>query len=819
MAGWGAGWAGAAAAAGDWPQFRGPDRTNISKESGLLRAWPDGGPRVRWATEVCEGYAGAAIHGGRVYLNDYDRASNTWLVRCLTLAEGRELWRYQAEKRIRPNHGITRTVPVVDGKHVVALDPKCVFHGIDAATGRGLWQKNLVRDYNAQIPPWYNGQCPLLDGDRVILGIGGDALLIAFDPATGRELWRTPNPERWPLSHSSVMPAVLGGVKQYVWSTLFGVVGVDAADGRLLWHHPYKFNVAVATSPLPIDDERVFMTAGYEAGTVMIRVRRDGERFVTETVFELTPEQWNAEVHTPILYQDHLFAVGRKRRGLFTCLDLDGKVAWDSGGQADFDLGSFLLADGMFFVLEGKTGVLRLIEASTTGYRELANAPVLSGDNVWGPMALSDGKLVLRDMTKMVCIEVGKPAPSAEQRMGASDAHLPADGIAAQGPGSAAGGTSGVAPQGRRSMAGGASPRVVAARASLLAPPGGAGTAASELPSPLRGSHENHDAHRGLTPPAIDDDPFGVGARAASARLTRPCLDQPVVAPRYRRARTLGNPAASSHPAPPTFTNELRGLAIDAGGRVYAVGDSKLVIFSADGREIGGWHTERPGFSVGVAADGRVFVGQPGQIQIFDRDGTLLDAWRDEQRLGLVTAIGLVGDAVIIADTQGRCLRRYDRDGTWRNDIGTDNRMRGFLVPNGYLDFAVDAAGVLHIANAGMHRVEQYTINGERRGHFGRFDGRDPAGFPGCCNPTNVGVTPTGDIVVSEKAGPRVKVYSAAGELRAVVADDFDPNCKNMDLAVDAQGRIHVIDTVRLQIVVFEPEPTTTRPAAPEVQA
>lgn len=307
-------------------------------------------------------------------------------------------------------------------------------------------------------------------------------------------------------------------------------------------------------------------------------------------------------------------------------------------------------------------------------------------------------------------------------------------------------------------------------------------------------------------------------------------MDQPTSAPpdkaepyptrmRYRRVRTLGDPAAAARAASATFAHELRGLSLDAAGRVYAVGDSKLVIFSTDGREIGGWDTERPGYCVSVDPDGRVFVGQPGQIQVFDRDGKLMDTWRDEQRLGLVTAIGFVGDAVVIADARGRCLRRYDRDGTWRNDIGKDSRMRGFLVPNGHLDFAVDAAGVLRVANAGMHRVEQYTIAGERRGHFGRFDGQDPAGFPGCCNPTNIAVTPTGDLVVTEKAAPRVKVYTAAGELRVVVADDFDPNCKNMDVAVDAHGRIYVIDPVGLQIVVYEPEPTTTQPAAPEVPA
>jgi outer membrane protein assembly factor BamB len=116
--------------------------------------------------------------------------------------------------------------------------------------------------------------------------------------------------------------------------------------------------------------------------------------------------EWNSEVHTPIIHKNHMFAVGKKRRGLFTCLNMDGKEVWTSDGQASFELGSFLLADGMFFVLEGKTGMLRLIEAGTAGYREMAKAQVLTGPDVWGPMALSDGKLVLRDLTKMVCLDV-----------------------------------------------------------------------------------------------------------------------------------------------------------------------------------------------------------------------------------------------------------------------------------------------------------------------------------------------------------------------------------------------------------------------------
>jgi len=404
-----AGLAAASLAAADWPQFRGPNRDGVSSEKGLLRAWPEGGPELLWSVPVGQGYSAAAIQGGRVYFNDYDEATSEFLVRCLTLDEGKELWRFREQRRIRPNHGITRTVPATDGKLVFSLDPKAVLHALDAATGEQRWRKSLVEEYGTVIPPWYNGQNPLIDGDRVVIGTAGkSALLVALDKTTGKEIWRTPNPEGFTLSHASVMPATLGGVEQYLFNVLQGTVGVAAADGRLLWHFPFKFNVSVSPSPLVIDGERVYVTGAYDSGGAMFRVRRSGESWTTAEVFVHGATEWNSEVQTPIVYKGHMFAVGKQRRGLFTCLDLDGKQVWTSEGKASFGLGSFILADGMFFVLEGDTGRLRLLEASTSGYHELASAQVLDGHDVWGPLALSDGKLVMRNLTRMVCVRVGK---------------------------------------------------------------------------------------------------------------------------------------------------------------------------------------------------------------------------------------------------------------------------------------------------------------------------------------------------------------------------------------------------------------------------
>lgn len=268
----------------------------------------------------------------------------------------------------------------------------------------------------------------------------------------------------------------------------------------------------------------------------------------------------------------------------------------------------------------------------------------------------------------------------------------------------------------------------------------------------------------------------------------------------YNHVQTIGGKGD----APDRFTSALRGLAIDKRDRLFAAGDSEIKVFARDGSLERRWHTAQPPWSVAVAVDGRVFVGEAGQVEIFDPSGRLTDTWRHSKRFGLVTAIGFVGTDLLIGDAAGRAIRRHDTHGTFLNDIGANNRMQGFLVPNGVVDFSVDADGVIHATNPGKHRVERYTPDDRLLGHIGRFDGIDPEGFGGCCNPTNVCVIDH-RIYVTEKADPRAKVYDASGRLLEVIADRaFDLNCKNMDLVVDARGRVYVADTARLTILVFE---------------
>ena len=151
------------------------------------------------------------MRAGRAYVLDYDQTARRDVLRCLSLADGQEIWNRSYPIEVKRNHGMSRTVPTVTDKYVVTLGPKCQVLCVDAQSGDYRWGIDLVREYHAKVPAWYAGQCPLIDGDKVILAPGGDALLIAVDCATGKVLWKTPNPHGWNMTHSSIIPITFHG--------------------------------------------------------------------------------------------------------------------------------------------------------------------------------------------------------------------------------------------------------------------------------------------------------------------------------------------------------------------------------------------------------------------------------------------------------------------------------------------------------------------------------------------------------------------------------------------------------------------------------
>jgi outer membrane protein assembly factor BamB len=307
---------------------------------------------------------------------------------------------------VKRNHGMSRTVPIISSNLVIAIGPKGHVIACDAASGELRWTIDLVREFGATMPEWYVGQCPLVDGDHVILAPGGpDALLLAVDLPTGKEVWRSPNPHGWKMTHSSVMPLEFAGQRQYVYCANKGVVGVAAKDGTTLWETTdWKISIATVPSPCPLGDGKIFFSGGYNAGSLLLQLTESNGRITANTLGKFGSEIFGATQHTPIFHNSHLY--GTRADGKFTCLTTDGKILWTSGPGDNLGLGPFLLADGLIFALND-SGQLRLLEATPTAYHELARAKVLkSARESWGPMALADGHLLLRDLTRLVCLDV-----------------------------------------------------------------------------------------------------------------------------------------------------------------------------------------------------------------------------------------------------------------------------------------------------------------------------------------------------------------------------------------------------------------------------
>ncbi len=170
---------------GSWPGFRGPDFDNVGKEAiPLAREWPEGGPPLLWSVDLGEGYAGAAVRAGRVYILDYDQKELADSLRCLSLADGREIWRRSYPVRVKRQHGMSRTVPAVTDRYVVTLGPKCHVMCVDAETGEFRWSIDLVKEFGAKVPAWYAGECPLIEDGRAIIATGGGTR--SLSPSTAR---------------------------------------------------------------------------------------------------------------------------------------------------------------------------------------------------------------------------------------------------------------------------------------------------------------------------------------------------------------------------------------------------------------------------------------------------------------------------------------------------------------------------------------------------------------------------------------------------------------------------------------------------------
>lgn len=394
---------------GSFPQFRGKNRDGIvSDHRNIAVSWPESGPKVLWKTETGEGHAGAVIHYGRVIFLDYDEEGKADVVRCLSLESGEEIWSYSYPVKLKRNHGMSRTVPVIDGDYVVTIGPKGHVHCLKWDTGELVWRMDLVADYETKIPEWYSGQCPLIDSVQVILAPGGKKLMIGVDLPTGKIAWECDNPGDAGMTHSSIMPIDFYGETHYVWCSTTGVYAVSATSHEILWSIP-EWTIKVATVPSPVDlgEGRIFITGGYSSGGILVQLKRESEKVVPEIIKRTKAGYFASDLQTPVYYEDHLYSV--IPGGKLGCMTRDGEQTWVHR-DSNFGLGPYLLIGGRLLILDDdqkNPGQLLLGEISPEGFRKVSGHSIIEDRDAWGPMAAADGKLVLRDSTNLFCLDMG----------------------------------------------------------------------------------------------------------------------------------------------------------------------------------------------------------------------------------------------------------------------------------------------------------------------------------------------------------------------------------------------------------------------------
>jgi hypothetical protein len=286
----------------------------------------------------------------------------------------------------------------------------------------------------------------------------------------------------------------------------------------------------------------------------------------------------------------------------------------------------------------------------------------------------------------------------------------------------------------------------------------------------------------------------------------------PAAAPSRRFDRQYRETAGiGSKGSPQPFQRSLRGIAVGESDRIYSLGDDHVRVYEPDGTPAHSWKAPAGAQCIATGPDGKVYLGCAARLEIYDAKGRRCGGFvaGEAKRAAEITAVELFGEEILLADAAARVIRRYDQSGRQIGDIGTQNKTRNFILPNRWLDFAVDANGVVHAADSGRHRVTSWGIEGAPRGQFGKFGHINPEDFVGCCNPVNIAVTPRGEVVTAEKAPARVKVYAPGGKLLALIGpENFDPNCTNVHLAVDSKGRIVAGDPVRRVVKIFAVPPT-----------
>ena len=393
----------------DWPQWLGPNRTGISSETGLLTTWAKDGPAVVWEKELGEGFSGISVADGRVYT--MFSAGEAEFVICLNEKTGREIWRFKTGDKFHEHQGGNgpRSQPTVDGDRVFVLSAEGWLYALNAKDGKKLWLVDLYDGLGSRVPKFGFSTSPLVEGDLLLLEIGTrQGTFIALDKTNGNLKWAS---QRDIVSYSSPIAVDIAGIRQVVFVSGEAAVGLSPTDGTLYWRFPWStsYDLNIAT-PILVPPDHIFISSGYDHGAALLQIEPQGDGLSVKKVWE--SRGMKNHFGTSLLIGDYIYGFDN---AILKCIEAKtGKEQWRHRG---YGKGTLIYADGQLIVLSDK-GKLALADASSTEFREKTSAQVLSG-KCWTPPTLANGKIFVRDMHRIVCLDVSdtqaKPADTESE--------------------------------------------------------------------------------------------------------------------------------------------------------------------------------------------------------------------------------------------------------------------------------------------------------------------------------------------------------------------------------------------------------------------
>jgi outer membrane protein assembly factor BamB len=403
------------AASNDWPQWRGPNRDNVSKETGLLKSWPEGGPKLLWvADEAGIGYAGPAIVGKRLYILGADEEQE--YVQAFDTTSGKKLWSTPIGPFYRNRYGSgPRSTPTVDGDYLYALSAQGHLACLKTATGEKQWTVQLAgpRGLGGKVPTWGYSESPLVDGNKVVCSPGGArGTVAALDKKTGKVLWRSKDLTD-PCGYSSILTTEVGGIRQYVQQTMKGIAGVAARDGATVWYFAQpKYRVAVIPTPI-VHKNYVYGTAGYNAGCSLLELTPTSSGIEAKQVYSPASRKVMDDKHEGVLlFGGYVYGWTDANRGGWICQDFKtGEEVWRS---KKLGKGSETCADGHLYCYSENNGTVALVLASPKGWEEKGRFTLPRhtarkreyNNNIWTHPVVANGRLYLRDQELIFCYDV-----------------------------------------------------------------------------------------------------------------------------------------------------------------------------------------------------------------------------------------------------------------------------------------------------------------------------------------------------------------------------------------------------------------------------